>query len=108
VVKDGDERLPTQLCVGAGYAFSGKITLVSQLEKDMLLPINARLGIEYEVVESLFLRTGLSSFNRTLSLGIGYAWRGFLVDISNQWNQRVGNSAAISLAYRFGKRKPRQ
>ena len=100
-----DERIPTLLKIGVGYSFSDKVKLVAQVDKDLDLPINGRMGIEYEPIEDFFMRTGFSTLNRSYAFGIGYSWRGIILDVSNQWSQQLGFGATASLAYSFGNRK---
>lgn len=100
-----NERTPTVLKIGARYAFSDKVKMVVQLDKDMDLPINGRMGVEYEPAEHFFMRTGFSTLNNSYAFGIGYMWRGIVLDVSNQWSQQLGFGATASLAYTFGNRK---
>ena len=100
-----DERLPTELEIGASYSFSEKVKMLGQLDKDLELPINARFGFEYEPINDFFLRTGFSTLNKSYAFGIGYKWKGVVLDVSNQWNQQLGFGAAIAIAYTFGNRK---
>ena len=100
-----DERIPTLLKVGGSYSFSEKVKLLAQFDKDLDLPINGRMGIEYEPIEDFFMRTGFSTLNRSYAFGIGYSWRGIILDVSNQWSQQLGFGATASIAYTFGNRK---
>jgi len=101
-----DERIPTLLKIGGSYCFSEKVKLLAQVDKDLELPINGRMGIEYEPMDDFYMRTGFSTLNRSYAFGIGYSWRGIIVDVSNQWSQQLGFGATASMAYTFGKRKP--
>ena len=99
------ERIPSILRLGLGYAFSEKVRWVGQVEKDMDLPINLQSGLEYQPVESVFLRAGYATLSGSFAFGLGYRWKGISLDLSNQWDQNVGFGATASLSYQFGSRK---
>lgn len=100
-----DERLPTTLKLGGQYTFSEKIIGAVEVEKDMDLPLNVKTGLEYTPVEQLNVRAGFATAQGSFSFGLGYVWKGLRADVAANWNQNLGYSTTIGLAYEFGKRR---
>ena len=100
-----DERIPTSLRIGGQYLFSDKVSAMVELDKDADLPLNLKSGIEYNPAEAIFIRVGFATLQTNIGFGVGYVWKDIQADVSANWNQNLGYSTAISVAYRFGKRK---
>jgi opacity protein-like surface antigen len=103
-----DERIPTVLSVAGQYMFSDKVSAMSEIEKDIDLPVNLKSGIEYSPAEEIFIRVGFATLQTSLGFGVGYKWKDLQADVSANWNQNLGYSSAISIAYRFGNRKKQE
>jgi len=96
-----DERIPIILKFGASYQFSEKILFSAEEEKDVDQDGVFKAGLEYHVMEVLFLRAGIAS-NPTLStFGFGLKFNQFTVDMASSWYQDLGFSPQFSLAYSF-------
>ncbi len=70
--EDDDERIPTVMTIGGGYTFNDKVSLVSEVVKDIDLPAIVRAGIEYKVVPTFCLRGGVSTEPTLSSFGAGF------------------------------------
>ena len=99
--EDEDERIPTVMTIGGGYAFNEKVTLVSEVVKDIDLPTIVRAGVEYKVVPTLYLRGGVSTEPTLGSFGAGLILGQLDLDFAASYHNTLGYSTQISLSYRF-------
>ena len=99
--EDEDERIPTVMTIGGGYAFNEKVSLVSEVVKDIDLPAIVRAGIEYQVVPTVYLRGGVSTEPTLGSFGAGLILGQLDLDFAASYHNTLGYSTQISLSYRF-------
>lgn len=103
-VVDGED-LPSVMSVGFNYKPGSQIVFMAEVEKDILYPVRVRLGMEYELLESLFLRAGIATEPSLLSFGVGYylmeQWR---FDFAASYHQYLGFTPGVGIVY-AGKRK---
>ena len=98
---DNDERIPTVMTIGGGYTFNDKVSLVSEVVKDIDLPAIVRAGVEYRVVPTVFLRGGVSTEPTLSSFGAGLVLGQLDLDFAASYHHTLGYSTQISLSYRF-------
>jgi long-subunit fatty acid transport protein len=98
-----EEKIPSIFKLGAEYNFSGDALLTAEIDKNIDYPMVFRAGVEFKVVKSLFLRTGISTNSTLLSFGLGYKTKKVSVDIAFSYHQYLGYSPFISLVYNFSK-----
>lgn len=103
-----NERIPTSLRIGGQYLFSDKVSAMVELDKDTDLPLNLKTGIEYNPADAIFIRMGFATLQTNIGFGVGYVWKDLQADVSANWSQNLGYSTALSIAYRFGKRKTKE
>lgn len=94
-----DERTPTILRFGLGYAFSEKVTVVAEAEKDIDYAPAIKAGIEYYVIEQLYLRAGVGSKPFTSAFGFGLKLKQFQLDFASTFHQTLGYTPQVSLSY---------
>lgn len=97
-----DEFLPTIMRLGVSYQSSDKVIFVLEASKDIEYPVQVNAGIEYMVIEQLFLRTGISTEPTLWSFGVGYYMEAsrLQIDISASNHQFLGFTPAITIGYR--------
>jgi hypothetical protein len=96
-----DEYLPTVLKIGASYKMYEKALLSVEVEKDMDFDPVFKTGLELELIENLFFRSGVATNPNEFSFGTGYAFRSFQVDLSFTRHPVLGFSQGISIVYSF-------
>lgn len=94
-----DERVPAVLRFGANYTFSDRVLLTAQLDKSIDQDVIVGAGIEYRVVEDVFVRAGISGGSSLFSFGAGYRFKGFQIDIATSQHQVLGFSPQLGLTY---------
>jgi len=101
------EHVPTIMRLGVNYAFSDKVNVTLETEKDIFFKAIFKAGVEYHPIEMLYLRGGLSSDPVYNSFGFGLDVNGFRLDFAASKHQILGYTTQISLLYNFAKRKPK-
>jgi hypothetical protein len=96
-----DERIPTIIRLGGSYKFSEKVWWSAEEEKDIDLPAVFKSGIEYHIVESLFLRVGVGTNPALFSFGFGLRVKQFTIDAASVYYQVLGFSPSFSISYDF-------
>jgi hypothetical protein len=99
-----NEKIPTIFRLGASYKFSGKLLWSIEEEKDIDQKAVFKSGLEYHVVDALWLRGGVASNPTLFSFGFGLKMGNLLLDIASTYHQVLGFSPAVSLTYQFGKK----
>lgn len=103
------EHLPTAYQFGLGYTPSEKLWLGLDVEKQIDFDTNVKLGIEYHIIEVLYLRLGVATEPSLLSFGIGLALKnGFKMDIASSYHQVLGWSPGLSLLYQGEQKRKRK
>lgn len=97
-----DEFLPTELRLGISYQSSESVLFILEAAKDIEYPVQVRAGIEYRVIDMLYLRTGISTEPTLWSFGVGYYAEksGLQIDFGASQHQFLGISPALSISYR--------
>ena len=69
--EDGQDKLPTVMNFGAAYTFSEKVMIAAEVEKDLDYDMMFKVGVEYQIIEMLELRAGVSTNPTLVSFGAG-------------------------------------
>ena len=99
-----DEKIPTIFRLGAAYRFSDKLSWSVEEEKDVDQKAVFKSGLEYHVVDALYLRGGIGTNPTLFSFGFGLKINNLMLDIASTYHQVLGFSPAVSLTYQFGKK----
>jgi len=96
------ENLPTTFSFGGSFRPSEKVVLVVEVEKDISFDARVKAGIEYQVVEEIFLRTGISTEPAQASFGLGFKIKnGLKIDVASSYHQVLGYSPSVGLSFQF-------
>jgi hypothetical protein len=96
-----DERLPTEIQIGLNYEFSKKLNTSIQVSKDLEFDPSIHIGLEYQVIEILYLRAGIANKPAESSFGFGLFFKDFQMDFASCFDSNLGFSPKISLSYTF-------
>jgi hypothetical protein len=100
-LNSGMFRYPSRINIGAYYRLSDLFSLTSEIENDFGDHFILKTGIEYAILEKLFLRAGVSGKPYQLSAGIGFQVKKLLMDLATTYNPYLGNSPSVSFQYQF-------
>ena len=97
---DIDEDLPREFALGISYTIE-RVLLTSDLVKDVRFPVSYRGGIEYQIVDQVYLRTGITTEPVTYAFGFGYRTAQWNFDLGAQNHIDLGISPAIGFKRNF-------
>jgi len=100
-LSSGIFRYPSRINIGTFYRLSDLFSLSSELENDFDDHFILKTGIEYTILEKLFLRAGVSGKPYQLSAGIGFQVKRLALDLATTYNPYLGNSLSVSFQYEF-------
>ncbi len=99
-----DEYLSSCFRLGAGYYFTRNVVLMVETEKELTEKALVRVACEYELINNLFLRGGVSFNPVKYSCGIGYIYKGIIMDAAYINHQIIGYYMQFGLGYTLADR----
>lgn len=96
-----NERIPTFMNVGVNYLFSEKVLLVAETEKNIDKNPIFKIGIEYQPIKTLCLRSGISTNPSINSFGVGIVTKKIKIDIAASYHYVLGLSTQAGIIYEF-------
>ncbi len=96
-----NQQVPLVIRFGAGYYFIKQVLLTAETETDIDNETRFKTGLQYEVIDNLFLRTGFLSNPNQFSVGIGYTFKKLTTDIAFYTHETLPMSTQISFKYAF-------
>lgn len=95
------DRFTTVMRGGCHYRPSKKVSIFAEVEKQVITKISFKGAIEYQPVQSLYIRFGAQSAPMEFALGLGYKVSGFSIDLGSKYHQTLGWSPNFGLNYQF-------
>ncbi len=99
-----EKQIPTVMRLGLGYTPVDKFLLTAEAEKDLDYPVSAKMGVEYEIVKNLFLRTGIHTQPNLYTFGIGIHPKHLHLDYAVRTHPILGFSHQVSVSLSFRKK----
>ncbi len=99
-----DDRLSTNFRIGTTYNPSNKLAFTVEADKEIDYKIRFKGGMQYEAFENFYVRTGVANNPIEISVGFGYKFHNFQLDIASAYHQLLGFSPALSFNYLFDKK----
>jgi len=81
------------------YHLDSDILILAEFEQRSLSPGILKLGMEYQLIETIFIRAGLATKPQLFSFGIGLIINGINLDIGSSYHQILGFSPNVSMHY---------
>jgi len=97
----GEYFYPSRLTFGTHLLLSESFAFLTELQKDNLFPLIIKSGLEYDVLNKFFIRTGIEGKPYQLSAGMGIDLKYLKIDLAVTYNQNLGNSPSVSFQYQF-------
>lgn len=103
--QSGEEQdVPVIMKAGLAYQANPKVLVNAEVEKHTDFDANVKVGIEYQIIQKLFLRTGVQSEPFNGNFGVGFHPKRFQFDYAlGTNNSDLGLTHHISLGIRLGK-----
>lgn len=103
LVKETGEKIPTVMKGGISYRPNDELLINVEIEKDLEFDEIIKAGLEYQVVENVFVRTGISTQPFLSAFGAGFHPKRLHFDYSFTNDSNLGAIHELSLAYSFQK-----
>ena len=101
VRRDGVQRIPVQMNIGASYKPVTPLLMTVELEKNIYDPLRVRLGVEYCIIDRILIQAGFATSPMVYSVGVGYRHSHLRANICVAVHQRVGVTPGVTLGYTF-------
>lgn len=95
--KENPEKIASVYTVGMGYEVSKKLLLTTEINKEEAQPINVNAGIQYQLIETIRARIGVSTATGTAWIGAGFSFKTFRLDVMSSYHPQLGITPGISL-----------
>lgn len=96
-----DERTATVIKLGASWTFSKKIILCAEAEKDINLDPIYKTGLEYHIIEPIYVRMGIATNPLVNTFGFGMNFNKLKIDFASSVHSVLGYTPQFSLIYNF-------
>jgi len=93
------EKLPTIMKAGLSFRPTPELMINLETEKDLDFDEVFRLGLEYQIIETVYLRTGFRTAPFTGAFGLGFYPKQFQFDYSFSDDTNLGSIHEISVSY---------
>lgn len=93
--------LPVKLSIGSSIQFTDKILVVADIRKHLDYPLDGNAGLEYNIINWMSLRGGISVNPFKQYTGFGINYNKIQIDFSVASHPTLGCSPQISLGYEF-------
>lgn len=101
ISSDSPHRLPTAIQLGISYVPSESLRILAEVEKDIALDPVFKAGVEYRLMDWIFLRTGVCSNPGRITFGLGMRKDRFGFDYAYGQNTALGRTHHLSLVLRL-------
>ncbi len=99
-----EEKLPVIMKAGISYRPLKVLMINAETEKSIDLPAMLKVGLEYEIVPKIYVRTGIQTQPTTNYFGIGFQPKQFQLNYALTTNNLLGISHHLSFTYQLGKK----
>ncbi|MCH7402962.1 hypothetical protein ACFOUP_09595 [Belliella kenyensis] len=99
--KASADHLPTVVKSSLSYRPSDKLMLNIEAEKDILLPADLKLGLEYNLLDKVWMRSGFHIIPGNLFFGLGFKPKRFVIDYALGQQKYLGPTHHFSVGYNF-------
>jgi len=96
---DTNEKLPTVMKAGLSFHPTSDLMINLESEKDLDFDEVFRLGLEYRIIENVFLRTGFSTAPFNGVFGAGFYPKQYQFDYAFSNDTNLGSIHEISVSY---------
>lgn len=100
ITSDEKDNLPSIVKIGLAYHPEDEgFTLLGEVEKDIDRSAILKFGIDYQLIDKLSLRAGISTNPAYSSFGLGLNLGKIVLDFANRFHPVLGYSPHVSLIY---------
>ncbi len=93
--------LPIYMALGLNYTPTDRLKVQAEVAKDANYPIEGKLALAYQPIDSFDIRVGVCSSPFIPTLGVGLKMNLLNIDIASSYHPELGFSPSIGLVYIF-------
>lgn len=101
--KTSGESLASIYRFGIGYEASKKVFISAEIVKQEDLAVSVNTGLQYNLQEKFFIRTGVSTLTSNSYVGIGLQLGFARIDVNTAYHPQLGFTPGLLLLYNFKK-----
>jgi len=101
--KNTNEKLASIYKFGFGYEPSQKFFISTDIVKEEKQPVNVNVGLQYNLQENVFIRTGISTQTNNSFAGVGLKLGQMRLDINAAYHPQLGITPGLLLLVNFNK-----
>jgi hypothetical protein len=98
---DPVERIPTVIRLGTAWQVSQNLIMSAEVEKDLMNKPILKAGLEYNLINPLYIRIGYLTTPSQFTFGFGIEFGGLNFDIASSYHMVLGFSPQGSIIYLF-------
>lgn len=102
IAQETQEKVPILIRMAINYQISNELQLFIEGEKDVEREAEISLGLSFQFIEALQLRTGFATQTNRYSFGAGLKIQKFIVDYAVSPDSGIGTTHNFGLTYQFG------
>jgi hypothetical protein len=99
--KTGSEKLASVYRFGVGYEASEKVFLSTEIVKQEDQQVSVNAGLQYNLHERVFIRTGISTLGNNSYVGIGLQLGFARIDLNTAYHPQLGFTPGFLLLINF-------
>ncbi len=96
-----DQNIESHIKFGGVFSFSNKLRASSEIEKGINKPIDYKMGLNYQIMDFLALRSGISVNTFRQYGGFGLTHKKLVIDFAISNHNVLGYSPQLAIAYEF-------
>lgn len=96
-----NDLVPTVVRMGLGYFFGEKAFLGGEVTKTTDAPVVMKAGLEFRIIPSLYIRTGIATQPTRNSFGLGFHLNRIRADVAFTHHQILGFTPHFTFQYAF-------
>ncbi len=94
------EDISAIIRAGVSYELSDKVSLLAEVEKDIIFPFRIKAGIIYMPVEKLSIRTGFNTQEAQFAFGLSYRFGNYSIHGAANVHPSLGLSSGGEISYK--------
>lgn len=100
-ITDIESFIGYSLQVGFQWEVFNNMLIAGNAETNKQTTLTGNIGLEYQLIDHFHVRAGIKATPLMPSLGVGYQFSGFTVDVATLYHPILGMSTGIGLKYSF-------
>ena len=98
---DIESFMSYSLQIGFQWEVINNLLITGNMETNKQATLTGSVGLEYQLYKQFYVRAGMKATPLLPTIGIGYCFLGFTVDVATVYHSVLGISTGIGLKYSF-------